>query len=78
MPYQLAVEKGADVASPRSKRYDGVFEVPTFEEVLDLVERQSRHRGEVIGVCPDLKQPSYRVRSGMPPTLFASVRPGLP
>jgi hypothetical protein len=46
--------------------------------VLDLVERQSRHRGEVIGVCPDLKQPSYRVRSGMPPTLFASVRPGLP
>ena len=42
-----------------SRRYDGLFTIPTLDEVLDLVERQSRARGEVIGICPELKQPSY-------------------
>ena len=51
---------------PRSKKYDGLFDIPTFEEVLDLVERQSRHRGEVIGVCPEIKQPSYFESLGLP------------
>ncbi len=44
---------------PQNTRYDGRFEVPTLEEVLDLVERESRKRGEVIGVYPETKHPSY-------------------
>ena len=50
----------------RSKKYDGLFDIPTFDEVLDLVGRQSRLRGEVVGVCPEIKQPSYFESIGLP------------
>jgi glycerophosphoryl diester phosphodiesterase len=36
-------------------RYDGRYEVPTCDEVLDLVRRESRRRGEAIGVYPETK-----------------------
>jgi glycerophosphoryl diester phosphodiesterase len=51
---------------PQNTRYDGRFEVPTLEEVLDLVERESRKRGEVIGVYPETKHPSYFRSIGLP------------
>ncbi len=44
---------------PDNTRYDGRFEIPTFEEVLDLVARESRRRGEVVGVYPETKHPTY-------------------
>jgi glycerophosphoryl diester phosphodiesterase len=40
-------------------RYDGRFRVPTFEQVLDLAARESRRRGEVVGVYPETKHPTY-------------------
>lgn len=54
----------------RSTRYDGQFQIPTFEEVLDLVAKADRQRAEVaraaglpppprIGVYPETKHPSY-------------------
>jgi glycerophosphoryl diester phosphodiesterase len=39
--------------------YNGLFEVPTFEEVLDLRERLSRELHRVIGVYPETKHPTY-------------------
>jgi glycerophosphoryl diester phosphodiesterase len=39
--------------------FDGKFEVPTLEEVLDLVQTESKKRGRVIGVYPETKHPSY-------------------
>ena len=53
-----AKERLPDVR-PANTRYDGHYEVPTFDEVLDLVARESRRRGEVIGVYPETKHPSY-------------------
>jgi len=52
---------------PRSSRYDGLFDIPTLDEVLHLVERQSRVRGEVIGVAPEIKRPSYFASIGLAP-----------
>ena len=54
----------------RSTRYDGQFQIPTFDEVLDLVAKADRQRAEVaraaglpppqrIGVYPETKHPSY-------------------
>jgi glycerophosphoryl diester phosphodiesterase len=40
----------------RGTRYDGQFEVPTLQEVLDLV-KQTRDRR--VGVYPETKHPSY-------------------
>jgi glycerophosphoryl diester phosphodiesterase len=50
----------------RSKEYDGRFEIPTFEEILDLAARESRQRGRTIGVYPETKHPSFHLALNLP------------
>jgi glycerophosphoryl diester phosphodiesterase len=45
--------------------YNGLFEVPTFEEMLDLRARLSRELGRDIGVIPETKHPTYFRRLGL-------------
>ncbi|WP_082788198.1 glycerophosphodiester phosphodiesterase [Sphingorhabdus sp. M41] len=42
-----------------NSRYDGQFEVPTFEEVLQLLEAHAAESGKRVGVYPETKHPSY-------------------
>ncbi len=51
---------------PANCRFDGKHHVPTFDELLRLVEIESRRRGEVIGVCPELKHPAHFDAIGLP------------
>lgn len=44
---------------PGNTAYDGMFEVPTLEEVLQLREELSAELGREIGVYPETKHPSY-------------------
>jgi glycerophosphoryl diester phosphodiesterase len=44
---------------PANTRYNGRFEVPTFDEVLQLVREQSRKYHRSIGVYPETKHPTY-------------------
>ncbi len=46
---------------PANATYDGQFEVPTLQEVLDLVASTNagRRRGEQVGVYPETKHPTY-------------------
>jgi glycerophosphoryl diester phosphodiesterase len=57
-------------------RYDGAFEIPTFEEVLELVAAADRQRAEAaraagkplpprIGIYPETKHPSYFAKLGL-------------
>jgi glycerophosphoryl diester phosphodiesterase len=46
---------------PGNTRYDGQFEVPTFEEVLKLVKAQDRR----VGIYPETKHPSYFAGLGL-------------
>jgi glycerophosphoryl diester phosphodiesterase len=50
----------------RSQARNGEFEVPTFEEVLDLVARLEQQHGRRIGLYPETKHPSYFRRLGLP------------
>jgi glycerophosphoryl diester phosphodiesterase len=50
---------------PRNTRYDGWYEVPTFDEVLTLVEEESARLGRAIGVYPETKHPSYFAGIGL-------------
>ena len=50
----------------RSKEYDGRFEIPTFEEILDLAERESARRGRTIGIYPETKHPSFHIELNLP------------
>ena len=39
--------------------FDGRFEIPTFQEVVDLARTESKARGRTIGVYPETKHPTY-------------------
>jgi glycerophosphoryl diester phosphodiesterase len=43
----------------RSHAYDGQFQIPTFDEVLDLAIRMGDARGRPVGVYPETKHPTY-------------------
>lgn len=51
---------------PGNTRYDGRFQVPTFDEILALAQRESRQRGRTIGVAPETKHPTYFRSIGLP------------
>jgi glycerophosphoryl diester phosphodiesterase len=48
-----------------NRTYDGRFDVPTFDEIVDLVLAESRRRGRLIGVYPEIKQPSHFAALGL-------------
>jgi glycerophosphoryl diester phosphodiesterase len=50
----------------RGTRYDGQFQVPTFEEVIDFVAAESAARGRVIGIIPELKHSTWFAAAGLP------------
>jgi glycerophosphoryl diester phosphodiesterase len=60
----------------RSHEYDGRFQVPTFDEVIDLAQQLGRELGRPIGVYPETKHPSYFRGIGLPlePKLIASLQ----
>ena len=43
----------------RDQSYNGRFQVPTFQEVLDLARRKSAETGRTIGLYPETKHPTY-------------------
>ncbi|MBX7265128.1 glycerophosphodiester phosphodiesterase [Micromonospora sp. Llam7] len=46
--------------------FDGQFQVPTFQEVIDLARVEGKARGRVIGVYPETKHPTYFASIGLP------------
>ncbi len=44
---------------PRNTVYNGFYEVPTLQEVIDLTERLSKELGREIGIYPETKHPTY-------------------
>jgi glycerophosphoryl diester phosphodiesterase len=46
--------------------YNGLFQVPTFEEILTLRRQLSRELGREIGVYPETKHPTYFRNLGLP------------
>ena len=59
-----AVERIPDVRQENTL-YDGRYQVPTFEEVLDLVAEESEREGRTIGVAPETKHPTYFASIGL-------------
>ncbi len=51
---------------PANAAFDGQFEVPTLQEVIDLVKKESLARNKVIGIYPETKHPTYFKSIGLP------------
>jgi glycerophosphoryl diester phosphodiesterase len=43
----------------RNQGWNGIYEIPTFQEVIELARRRSLQTGRVIGIYPETKHPSY-------------------
>ena len=51
---------------PANVAYNGQFEVPTLQEVIDLAKAASAKTGRVIGIYPETKHPTYFQSIGLP------------
>jgi glycerophosphoryl diester phosphodiesterase len=44
---------------PENAKFNGMFEVPTLQEIIDLVQSLERATGRKIGIYPETKHPTY-------------------
>lgn len=51
---------------PDNVAYDGLFAIPTLEEIIELVKRRSGELGRQIGIYPETKHPTYFKAIGLP------------
>ncbi|MFA9200304.1 MAG: glycerophosphodiester phosphodiesterase family protein [Cypionkella sp.] len=50
---------------PGNARYDGLYPVPTFDEIVALVRAKEAERGHRIGLYPELKHPAFLLEQGI-------------
>lgn len=48
---------------PQNARYDGLYQVPTLEEIVRLVRAKEAETGRRIGLYPELKHPEFLLQS---------------
>ncbi|MCX7593272.1 MAG: glycerophosphodiester phosphodiesterase [Fischerella sp.] len=51
---------------PQNTAYDGIWEIPTLQEIIDLIKRKSVEIGRTIGIYPETKHPTYFQSIGLP------------
>ncbi|HEV8312069.1 MAG TPA: glycerophosphodiester phosphodiesterase [Burkholderiaceae bacterium] len=67
--FTLAEIKQLRAVQPLAERdssFNGQFQIPTLEEIIDFVKRKSAEEGRVIGIYPETKHPTYHQSIGLP------------
>jgi glycerophosphoryl diester phosphodiesterase len=49
----------------RDQSFNGQFEIPTLQEIIDLVKRTEADTGRKIGIYPETKHPTYHASVGL-------------
>lgn len=49
---------------PDNARFDGLYQVPTFDEIVSLVRAKEAETGRRIGLYPEIKHPSFLLQQG--------------
>ena len=55
----LRAEERIPEVRPDNTQYNGRYEIPTLEEVVELAEQMSEATGREIGIAPETKHPTY-------------------
>ncbi|MBX3605018.1 MAG: glycerophosphodiester phosphodiesterase [Piscinibacter sp.] len=66
--FTLAEIKQIRAVQPLAERdpdFNGRFEIPTLEEVIELVKRKSAEKGRRIGIYPETKHPTFHQGLGL-------------
>ena len=62
----LRAKERLPLVRQRNTIYDGHYQVPTFQEVIDLSKQLSRELARPIGIYPETKHPTYFRSEGLP------------
>jgi glycerophosphoryl diester phosphodiesterase len=49
----------------RPQQFNGKFEIPTLEEIIDLAKHKSREKDHTVGIYPETKHPTYHQQLGL-------------
>lgn len=49
---------------PANARFDGLYQIPTFDEIVTLVKAKEAETGRTIGIYPEIKHPSWLLQEG--------------
>jgi glycerophosphoryl diester phosphodiesterase len=58
--------RAVQALAERPQQFNGKFEIPTLEEVIELVKRKSHEKERRIGIYPETKHPTYHQSLGLP------------
>lgn len=50
----------------RPQQFNGKFEIPTLEEIIELAKRKSKEKDRPIGIYPEVKHSTYHKSIGLP------------
>lgn len=50
---------------PQSAKFDGQFQIPSLQEIIDLAKQRSQERGRSVGIYPETKHPTYHDSIGL-------------
>lgn len=62
----LKAKERLPLVRPQNTDFDGLFDIPTLQEIIDLVKQKSLATGKTIGIYPETKHPSYFEQIGLP------------
>ncbi|MDJ0661371.1 MAG: glycerophosphodiester phosphodiesterase family protein [Crocosphaera sp.] len=60
----LRVKERIPNIRPHNKQFDGLFQIPTFREIIALVKQKSQTVGRKIGIYPETKHPTFFAKEG--------------
>lgn len=60
----LRVKERIPHIRPQNRQFDGLFQIPTFREIITLVKQKSQQLGRKIGIYPETKHPTFFAKEG--------------
>ena len=62
---EIKTLKAKQAFADRDPSHNGKYQIPTFQEVIDLAKAESTRTGRTIGIYPETKHPTYHAALGL-------------
>ena len=63
---EIKTLRAVQAVPERDQRFNGLYQIPTLEEIIDFVKRKSRQQGRTVGLYVETKHPTYHRSLGLP------------
>ena len=63
---EIKTLRAVQAFAERPQQFNGLFRIPTLEEIIALAKRKSKEKGRTIGIYPETKHPTYHHTIGLP------------